>query len=472
MSLQPSNIPQLQNVGLNPAASMLSSSISTLVGAEQAEKNRRNKLLQSLLGGAVNMGEQVLRNRGNLAMTEAQIMSPAQQALALNRLATGAAGLGQAGGISGGVDNVLGQLGIGNRQSPQKELLDGTPSSDQMGLDAGGAITGVPQGQEFTKTPPGAFQLGASQQTVLPPTSAGIPADLPLGMSQSLAKINRDVAGKELSEARERKTNIDAQRSQIGLEQEEKARIDQGFAVRPTEQTNQSAVDYDGVPLNIPNTERVFKIQKSFARLPKKEVTEARNKVANSFQDLQQFTNLTKRFLSLRESNLIDRQRVNAAINGQIPFDQLREVEQVAVELNSLLEPAAIQAAAQFQGANSISNRDVEGIKNAIGNPKLPKEVFANLISRYLTKSYINGVGSAIGTDAVLFNDMRSNFQNLTGSDLTPEDFVKFDEVKNKVKNALVSGSQGGVISPVETTPVGNTSTGSNTEEARRLLGF
>jgi hypothetical protein len=444
MSLQPTNIPQLQNMGLTPAANMVNTGISAMISAREGGRDRRNKLLQALLGGGFDMGVQGLRNEGNLAMTEAQLKSPAQLALAVNRLATGAASPDQAGAIRDRVNRILGDIpGTGEEGQAPILPLEGSPIVDQVGDDAiqsfggQGGVTGVPQGQEFAQSPSGAFQLGTQQQVASATPSYGM--DLPLGMARQQAKIERDLAGKSLSKARENKTNIDAKRSGIGLREDQAKTFAPGYAEMPEKQPG--AVDYDGVSLGIPNSPRVNKIQRSFTRLPKQELVEVRNKTASSFQDLQQFSELTKKFLSLKETNTVDRQRINAAINGLIPLENLREVEKVAVELNSLLDPAAIQAAAQFQGANSISNRDVEGIKNAIGNPKLPKEVFANLISRYLAKGYINGMGNAIAVDGILFQDMESNFENLTGNKLMPDDFVQFDKVRKMIKNGLVSGN-------------------------------
>lgn len=394
MSLQPSNIPQLQNVGLNPAASMLSSGISTLVGAEQAEKDRRNKLLQSLLGGAVNMGEQVLRNRGNLAMTEAQIMSPAQQALALNRLATGAAGLGQAGGISGGVDNVLGQLGIGNQQSPQKELLDGTPSSDQMGLDASGGITGVPQGQEFTKTPQGAFQLGASQQTVLPPTSAGIPADLPLGMSKNLAQIQRAQTSSDLNAARKNKTLIDTDTSiynrDVARDKRNISRYRQGWFENITnvQAPGEQALSSTGLPMKgLEVTPELAEDQMNIARAYANDPKAYDKRLATLQKDTESITPLLNKVKSLK--GLIQ-PGVNAQIQRNVETGEYmisvtgsKNAAKIKSILNSIV--AQVPRIARLYGHTGVlSDPDVEktlqDIPNALGSKELFDAQYQNFI--------------------------------------------------------------------------------------------
>ncbi len=227
MSLQPTNIPQLQNMGLTPAANMVNTGISAMISAREGGRDRRNKLLQALLGGAVDMGVQGLRNEGNLAMTEAQLKSPAQLALAVNRLATGAASPDQAGAIRDRVNRILGDI-PGTQGQNQTLPLEGSPVVDQVGDDAvqtfggQGGITGVPQGQEFAQSPSGAFQLGAQQQTASVSPSYGM--DLPLGMARQQAQISRNLSSESLNRARENKTYVDTDRSRVGLEMEKRKR--------------------------------------------------------------------------------------------------------------------------------------------------------------------------------------------------------------------------------------------------------
>lgn len=227
MSLQPTNIPQLQNMGLTPAANMVNTGISAMISAREGGRDRRNKLLQALLGGAVDVGVQGLRNEGNLAMTEAQLKSPAQLALAVNRLATGAASPDQAGAIRDRVNRILGDIpGTGEEGQAPILPLEGSPVLDQVGGDAvqtfggQGGVTGVPQGQEFAQSPSGAFQLGTQQQVASASPSYGM--DLPLGMARQQAKIERDLAGKSLSEARENKVYVDTDRSKVGLKMDKR----------------------------------------------------------------------------------------------------------------------------------------------------------------------------------------------------------------------------------------------------------
>ncbi len=225
MSLQPTNIPQLQNMGLTPAANMVNTGISAMISAREGGRDRRNKLLQALLGGAVDMGVQGLRNKGDLATIEAQLKSPAQLALAVNRLATGAASPDQAGAIRDRVNRILGDIPGTNKEGQAPILpLEGSPIVDQVGDDAvqtfggQGGITGVPQGQEFAQSPSGAFQLGAQQQVASASPSYGM--DLPLGMARQQAQIARNLSSESLNRARENKTYVDTDRSREQLAQE------------------------------------------------------------------------------------------------------------------------------------------------------------------------------------------------------------------------------------------------------------
>lgn len=219
MSLNPTNIPQLKNNGLGAGASLLGNSIAAQAGLNRARQDRRNSLLRAVLGGAVDLGEQVLENRGLVDRVKAGFENPSNKALTLSRLQD-VASLGQAGDISSGFEQVyrLGGLGDpgGNGQTPSSGgRVPSVIDSDSSPSPA----PNVPTGSKFDTTPEGAFVLGAGQNVVVDqPTN--VPTDLPLGMLKNLQQARSAGTRADLNVKRGAKVDIDKQISDEKLTQE------------------------------------------------------------------------------------------------------------------------------------------------------------------------------------------------------------------------------------------------------------
>jgi hypothetical protein len=63
MSLQPFNVPQLQDNGLGAAASLLGNMTNAQTSLINAKKERRKDILATLIGGSANIGNQLLENK-------------------------------------------------------------------------------------------------------------------------------------------------------------------------------------------------------------------------------------------------------------------------------------------------------------------------------------------------------------------------------------------------------------------------
>ncbi len=63
MSLQPFNVPQLQDSGLGASASLLGSLVNSQTNLINAKKERRKDILATLIGGGANIGNQLLENK-------------------------------------------------------------------------------------------------------------------------------------------------------------------------------------------------------------------------------------------------------------------------------------------------------------------------------------------------------------------------------------------------------------------------
>lgn len=63
MSLQPFNVPQLQDNGLGAAASLLGNMTNAQTSLINAKKGRRKDILATLIGGSANIGNQLLENK-------------------------------------------------------------------------------------------------------------------------------------------------------------------------------------------------------------------------------------------------------------------------------------------------------------------------------------------------------------------------------------------------------------------------
>jgi hypothetical protein len=63
MSLQPFNVPQLQDSGLGASANLLGSLVNSQTNLINAKKERRKDILATLIGGGANIGNQLLENK-------------------------------------------------------------------------------------------------------------------------------------------------------------------------------------------------------------------------------------------------------------------------------------------------------------------------------------------------------------------------------------------------------------------------
>jgi hypothetical protein len=78
MSLQPFNVPQLQDSGLGASANLLGSLVNSQTNLINAKKERRKDILATLIGGGANIGNQLLENKqqdeNNTTRLDAEMM--------------------------------------------------------------------------------------------------------------------------------------------------------------------------------------------------------------------------------------------------------------------------------------------------------------------------------------------------------------------------------------------------------------
>ena len=96
-------------------------------------------------------------------------------------------------------------------------------------------------------------------------------------------------------------------------------------------------------------------------------------------------------------------------------FNPQSPEEVAAITYLSQLVPAAIETAAQFQSANQISNKDLDGMLRSLGSPLESTEVFQNNVTIAQAKNLLSNIKSAAATNASAYKDLVGQYERLTG---------------------------------------------------------
>lgn len=451
MSLRPTDIPQLQNMGLSPAASMINTGISTAIGADQREKDRRMDLIRSILGGGVDIGTQLLNNRGKIEQTalENQI---AQNDIGIINEALKKQNIDFQipPGVSGvTARSLLYNVGLPGQLKYLKGLGDITTTASGLGDAETAAIAGSgfsqgvqrllnQQGQSLNKEN---IQLStATQSTTGEPIKAGLVAE-----------------GEQPNNLILEKAKAVTKQQQIKTQEAEQQALPQNFAQPINKIKSTEMVDVNGLPLTVNPKEQntASKIQRNYARFPKQELAKQGIQLTQQFNKTQDIERLVTDYVNARKQGLLDRQRVNAAIKGLLPFDKLTDAERVAVELDSKLGAMALSKAAAEQGGRNVSDIDFTAIKNSIGDVSKPINVFLSQVSGALADSYANFMYQGVALDSEIYNQTKERYKALTGQDISLNDSASFNKLRI---NILKSLKQGGNPQMFETPQTGQVS--------------
>lgn len=167
MSLQPFNVPQLQDNGLGAAASLLGNMTNAQTSLINAKKERRKDILATLIGGGANIGNQLLENKqrdqtNDVNLAIAQAKQPSRFLQQANAYATLAKAAGDAGDFAkqeqfNKLALSLGEGAMGGGGS----LIGGSSANLNVPAASGGGFN-VPSSGTDTTTQP--------TQTAQPPT--------------------------------------------------------------------------------------------------------------------------------------------------------------------------------------------------------------------------------------------------------------------------------------------------------------
>jgi len=188
------------------------------------------------------------------------------------------------------------------------------------------------------------------------------------------------------------------------------------------------ATDANNIPLETstgiqPMTPKLYQNHAAFNKLADKDKADIANKVQRQVSELANFNDLALDVVANAKKGTLNRIRLALAagktIDEQITilnsFNPQSPEEVAAITYLSQLVPAAIEAASQFQGANSISNKDLEGILRSLGSPLESTEVFQNNVTIAQAKNLLSSIRSAAATNASAYKDLVGQYERLTG---------------------------------------------------------
>lgn len=187
------------------------------------------------------------------------------------------------------------------------------------------------------------------------------------------------------------------------------------------------ATDANNIPLETttgvqPMTPKLFQNHAAFNKLGDKEKADVATKVQRQVSELANFNDLALKVVASAKKGTLNRIRLALATGKSIDeqinilnsFNPQSQDEIDAITYLSQLVPAAIESAAQFQGANSISNRDLDGMLRSFGSPLESTEVFLNNVTITQMKNLLNNIRSAANTNASAYKEFVGQYERLT----------------------------------------------------------
>ena len=169
MSLQPFNVPQLQDNGLGAAASLLGNMTNAQTSLINAKKERRKDILATLIGGGANIGNQLLENKqrdqtNDVNLEIAKQKQPSRFLQQANAYATLAKAAGDAGNFA-----------------QQEQFNKLALSLGEAASGGGGSLIGSPSANlNVPATSGGGFNMSSSgADTITQPTQPAQPTEKP-----------------------------------------------------------------------------------------------------------------------------------------------------------------------------------------------------------------------------------------------------------------------------------------------------
>lgn len=211
MSLQPFNVPQLQDNGLGAAASLLGNMTNAQTSLINAKKERRKDILATLIGGSANIGNQLLENKqrdqtNDVNLAIAQAKQPSRFLQQANAYATLAKAAGDAGDFAkqeqfNKLALSLGEGAMGGGGS----LIGGSSANLNVPAASGGGFN-VPSSGTDTTTQPTQFtqspEKPSDTYSISPKPASNFPTGVNFTTQQAAGKATQAQAEAQAATAK------------------------------------------------------------------------------------------------------------------------------------------------------------------------------------------------------------------------------------------------------------------------------
>lgn len=459
------NIPQLNNPGVAPAISGIASGIGNLLQLKQGRERNTQDLVNQLLQNQGAMARQKLVNEGKAQTGQSSLQSLRMIDL-LQRI-----GQGQ---ISSNVDPTTGRQAISTAQSLVAAMLGNGQIPPMTGVQQQTPQQIPQQGQAQTQQ---SFQQQEQIPVESPLPSLPIPTAAPLnptvdqlntfgGFEPVQAETQNIPQGQEFAQ-QVPKFSFGAEQEAPMSPFERKQRADAataesesnrkgfeakftspdylyGFGSKSLQDTIQMArqgtpypaIDISSMPLGEDMDEYLITNRAAYTNLTPERKSEVLQKISTAPSTINNLVDAGLEFIEKRQSGTLNRQRLKLiAETGGLGLDNLNPDEEAVIVLIDQLAPAVIAAAAADQGPNSISNVDAGSFRKALGDPTSSFEVFQNNFSRFIAKSYLSGLKNAANVNAIAYNELKRDLEQLSGVKFTTKDFNDVNKFSKAIRD-------------------------------------
>lgn len=212
MSLQPFNVPQLQDNGLGAAASLLGNMTNAQTSLINAKKERRKDILATLIGGGANITNQLLENKqrdqtNDVNLAIAQAKQPSRFLQQANAYATLAKAAGDAGDFAkqeqfNKLALSFGDAAMGGGGS----LIGGSSANLNVPATSGGGGFNIPSSGTDTTTQPTQFtqspEKPSDTYSISPKPASNFPTGVNFSTQQAAGKATQAQAEAQAATAK------------------------------------------------------------------------------------------------------------------------------------------------------------------------------------------------------------------------------------------------------------------------------
>jgi hypothetical protein len=473
MSLQPFNVPQLQDSGLGASANLLGSLVNSQTNLINAKKERRKDILATLIGGGANIGNQLLENKqqdeNNTTRLDAEMMKQP------NRLLTQANHLIQIGKAAGDAgdfktqerytkmaqDMAASALGGGGSL-----LSGGTVSSPNL---SGGTVSTessvVPSGDTGTTSSTQPAAKGNEPYSIIPQANkSNFPTNANFSTQQSIGK-----AAKAQEEAQVAATKMNMGQGLQGV-------ID---APDGNELIGLGGTKFKGIKLNPQIKSSMVQKGQDLQLDPagivkeRKALTDSFNQVNTAISQADKLFNLVKSSDKTSGQGLpaigASAWRSGAGALGKIPLVRAgyNQADKKALGAEDILQGYIASLKTAVGDSGVLTNQDVARIAKVL--PQFADDKITMQIKRdnLIRSSYIPLMRSALAIgDDRSFNAIQDRFKQLTGSYY--DGYSSIEDVETKASGKTMgTGTKQGMT---QSTTSKSAATSKRNQEALKYL--